>query len=65
MVSPALRQEPVKTAALPLLSIDTSFVAPSSHLTTGVHAMSDLVFVIITAAFFALATLTVKGVERL
>ena len=27
--------------------------------------MSDLVFVILTAAFFALASLIVKGVERL
>jgi hypothetical protein len=32
---------------------------------TGVHAMSDLVFVILTGAFFALASLIVKGVERL
>jgi hypothetical protein len=64
-VSPTSRQEPVKTAPQPLLSIDTSFVAPSSHLTTGVHAMSDLVFVILTGAFFALASLIIKGVERL
>jgi len=27
--------------------------------------MSDLLFVILTAAFFALASLIVKGVERL
>jgi hypothetical protein len=32
---------------------------------TGVHAMSDLVFVILTGAFFALASLILKGVERL
>jgi hypothetical protein len=35
------------------------------HLTTGVHAMSDLLFVILTGAFFALASLILKGVERL
>ena len=32
---------------------------------TGVQAMSDLVFVILIGAFFALASLIVKGVERL
>jgi hypothetical protein len=32
---------------------------------TGVHAMSDLLFVILTSAFFALLTLIVKGAERL
>jgi hypothetical protein len=32
---------------------------------TGVHAMPDLVFVILTGAFFALTALIVKGVERL
>jgi hypothetical protein len=31
----------------------------------GVDAMSDLVFVILTGAFFALTALIVKGVERL
>jgi hypothetical protein len=30
-----------------------------------VHAMPDLVFVILTGAFFALTSLIVKGVERL
>ena len=39
--------------------------APSSHLMTGVHAMPDLVFVMVTGAFFALTALIVKGVERL
>jgi hypothetical protein len=37
----------------------------SRHLMTGVAAMSDLVFLILTGAFFALASLIVKGVERL
>jgi len=32
---------------------------------TGVLAMSDVVFVVLTGAFFALAALIVKGVERL
>ena len=32
---------------------------------TGVQAMSDLGFVILTGAFFALLALMVKGVERL
>ena len=32
---------------------------------TGVHGMSDLVFVILTGAFFALTALIVRGVERL
>jgi hypothetical protein len=32
---------------------------------TGVHPMSDLVFVILTVAFFALGALIVRGVERL
>jgi hypothetical protein len=32
---------------------------------TGVHDMSDLAFVILTAAFFALTALLVKGVEKL
>jgi hypothetical protein len=32
---------------------------------TGVQAMSDLVFVILTGVFFALTSLIVKGVERL
>jgi len=64
MVSPASRQEPVKTARPPLFSIDTSFVGHQGHL-TGVHAMPDLVFVILTGAFFAIASLIVKGVERL
>jgi hypothetical protein len=32
---------------------------------TGVHPMSDLIFVILTAAFFALSSLIVRGVERL
>jgi len=32
---------------------------------TGVQAMSNFVFVILTGAFFALASLIVKGVERL
>jgi hypothetical protein len=32
---------------------------------TGVQAKSDLVFVILTGAFFALLALMVKGVERL
>ncbi len=31
----------------------------------GVHAMSDLLFVVVTVAFFAVAALVVKGVERL
>lgn len=38
---------------------------PIRSLMTGVHAMSDLVFVILTGAFFALTALLVKGVERL
>jgi hypothetical protein len=32
---------------------------------TGVHAMSDLLFVILTGVFFVLASFIVKGVERL
>jgi hypothetical protein len=32
---------------------------------TGVLRMSDLVFVVLTIAFFAVASLIVKGVERL
>jgi len=32
---------------------------------TGVLAMPDVLFVILTVAFFALASLIVKGVERL
>jgi hypothetical protein len=32
---------------------------------TGVQPMSDLVFVILTGAFFALASLIVRGLERL
>jgi hypothetical protein len=32
---------------------------------TGVLRMSDLVFVVLTIAFFAVASLVVKGVERL
>jgi hypothetical protein len=32
---------------------------------TGVHPMSDLIFVILNGAFFALASLIVRGVERL
>ena len=39
--------------------------SPSGHLMTGAHEMSDLVFVILTGAFFALTALIVKGVERL
>jgi hypothetical protein len=30
-----------------------------------VHPMSDLIFVILTVAFFALASFIVRGVERL
>jgi hypothetical protein len=40
-------------------------VITTDHLTTGVPRMSDLVFVILTVAFFALTALIVKGVERL
>jgi hypothetical protein len=32
---------------------------------SGVLFMSDLVFVVLTVAFFALAALVVRGVERL
>jgi hypothetical protein len=32
---------------------------------TGVRPMSDLIFVILTGGFFALASLIVRGVERL
>ena len=32
---------------------------------TGAHCMADVVFVILTIAFFAVAALIVKGVERL
>jgi hypothetical protein len=32
---------------------------------TGVLRMADLVFVVLTIAFFAVASLVVKGVERL
>jgi hypothetical protein len=32
---------------------------------TGAHEMSDLVFVLLTVAFFALTSLVVKGAERL
>lgn len=35
------------------------------RLMTGDLPMSDLLFVLITIAFFALAALVVKGVERL
>jgi hypothetical protein len=34
-------------------------------LMTGANEMADLVFVILIAAFFAVAALIVKGVERL
>jgi hypothetical protein len=33
--------------------------------TTGAPCMSDVLFVLVTVAFFALAALIVKGVERL
>jgi len=42
----------------------TDVVAPG-RLMTGSRGMDDLVFVILTVAFFALAGLIVKGVERL
>jgi hypothetical protein len=32
---------------------------------TGVQRMSDVLFVVLTVAFFAVAALIVKGVERL
>jgi hypothetical protein len=32
---------------------------------TGAHAMSDIIFVLLTGAFFVLTALIVKGVERL
>ena len=34
-------------------------------LMTGVLRMSDVVFVVVTVAFFAMAALVLKGVERL
>ena len=37
----------------------------TGHLLTGAHRMADVVFVIVTVAFFALAALIVRGVERL
>jgi hypothetical protein len=37
----------------------------TGHLTTGAAAMADLVFVILTVAFFAAMALVLKGVERL
>lgn len=40
-------------------------VATENPLMTGVSAMSDLAFVILVGAFFTLAALIVKGVERL
>jgi len=36
-----------------------------SDVLTGVDAVSDLVFLILTVAFFALMALIVRGVERL
>jgi hypothetical protein len=38
---------------------------PNGHLTTGAALMADLVFVILTVAFFAAMALVLKGVERL
>ena len=40
-------------------------MAALSHLMTGGQTMSDLVFVILTGAFFALTALILRGVERL
>lgn len=37
----------------------------TATLMTGVLRMSDVVFVVLTVAFFAVAALVVKGVERL
>ena len=36
-----------------------------SHPMTGAQRMSDVLFVVLTVAFFAVAALIVKGVERL
>jgi hypothetical protein len=64
-VRPIGVKNPSKTAAQPPPGSRLPSWSPSSHLMTGVHAMSDLVFLILTGAFFALAALIVKGVERL
>ena len=37
----------------------------TDHPMTGVPRMADLLFVILTVAFFAVTALIVKGVERL
>jgi hypothetical protein len=40
-------------------------VIEACHLMPGVSAVSDLLFVVVTVAFFAVAALVVRGVERL
>ena len=50
---------------MPWSEVKTSTWSHIRHSMTGVPLVSDLVFVVAAVAFFALAALVVKGVERL
>jgi hypothetical protein len=64
-----MRLVPVKNASITSTAVIPASRIPSwsklNRLMTGVHAMSDLAFVILTGAFFALTALVVRGVEKL
>lgn len=55
---------PLTTVAAPTRQAENRQVAAPGHRMTGAR-MQDLVFVILTIAFFALTALILKGVERL
>ena len=57
-------QRSVNAGVLGLGRAETPKVSSTGHLMTGAN-VQDLLFVILTLAFFAVSALVVKGVERL